>query len=114
MEKLIKTDATRYSWGDSCLGWNLYDSIEAGIKEEMVPPGKSETMHYHTRARQYFHILKGSAVMRFADHAVALEAGEGIIIPEATAHQFCNESTEPVTFLVFSFPKTNWDRVEAE
>jgi mannose-6-phosphate isomerase-like protein (cupin superfamily) len=114
MEKIYKTDAARYTWGDSCLGWNLYESTAAGIKEEMVPPGKSETMHYHTHARQYFHILKGSALMRFAGHAVAMEAGEGIIIPEATAHQFCNESNESVTFLVFSFPKDKWDRVETD
>jgi quercetin dioxygenase-like cupin family protein len=50
--------------------------------------------------------------MRFAGSAAQLSAGEGIIIPPGTPHRFCNESHGDVAFLVFSFPKDKWDRVE--
>ncbi len=112
MQKINKTNSEKYVWGDNCSGWRLFSSEDAGIIEELVPPGKTEVMHSHTHATQYFYILEGTAVMQFLEERVTLETNDGITVPPGTMHQFRNESNTDVRFLVISFPKNRWDRIE--
>lgn len=79
---------------------------------ERVPPGASESRHYHATARQFFYILSGKAVIEIEGADVALSEGQGIEIAPAVRHQFRNKSEEDVHFLVISHPTTRGDRVE--
>ena len=100
-----------YVWGEICDGWHLLKREDMSVVEERVPAGGAETMHYHTKARQFFYILEGDGAMVFKDHEIALHKGEGIEIAPQVEHQFKNQTNVDVHFLVISVPSTREDRV---
>ncbi|HTI93576.1 MAG TPA: cupin domain-containing protein [Puia sp.] len=55
-----------YLWGDNCDGWNFVDQPDLSVKMERMPPHTAEESHYHELARQFFFILKGTAVFEFS------------------------------------------------
>lgn len=103
-------NAEHYRWGDGCDGWRLLDDPGLSVIRERVPPGKSEVRHLHRRARQFFLILEGRAVMEIEGQDHPLSAGQGIHVPAGAAHQFKNPTDQPVEFLVVSSPTTRGDR----
>jgi mannose-6-phosphate isomerase-like protein (cupin superfamily) len=104
-------NAEHYVWGDVCDGWHLLKREDVSVIQERVPPGAAEVSHYHTKARQFFYILKGEGTMEFEDHQVVLRGGDGLEIPPQVRHQFRNLSNADVHFLVISVPTTREDRV---
>ncbi len=100
-----------YTWGDGCDGWHLVRRSDLSVIQERVPPGKSEAIHYHTAARQFFFILEGEGLIRLPEGEVTLHQGEGLEVEPGLAHQFCNRSAEDVRFLVISVPPAHGDRV---
>lgn len=104
-------NAEHYIWGDECDGWHLVKRDDLSVIQERVPPGKSERKHYHTKARQFFYILQGTATLEVGDETATLNAREGIEIPPAIPHRLRNESHEDLVFLVISAPKSHGDRV---
>lgn len=110
--KLTKENSEHYSWGDNCSGWHLVKSPELSIIEELMPPNTSEKMHYHSRAQQFFRVLKGKASFEIENESIELESGEGILIPPGTKHRISNEQSEDLEFLVISQPTTRGDRIE--
>jgi mannose-6-phosphate isomerase-like protein (cupin superfamily) len=81
------------------------------VIEEQMPPGASETRHFHRNAQQFFLILSGQAIMEANGEQTVLITGQGIAIPPGMPHQFRNHSEEPVCFLVISQPPSHGDRV---
>lgn len=110
-EPVSSSESNHYSWGDGCDGWNLLKREDISIIQERVPPGKFEIKHYHNHSRQFFYILKGSAVMEFENKKVMLYEKEGMEIIPGEVHQFRNESEMDVEFLVISFPPASNDRI---
>lgn len=108
-----REQARHYRWGDVCDGWHLLERSDLSVIEERVPAGASEARHCHAVARQFFYILEGDAVMELEGNRLALRAGQGIEIPPGAQHQFRNDSTADVRFLVISMPTTRGDRVDA-
>jgi mannose-6-phosphate isomerase-like protein (cupin superfamily) len=104
-------NAEHYVWGEHCDGWHLLKRDDMSIIQERVPAGGAEVMHYHERARQFFYILEGKAEMIIEDQVVILKKGQGIEIAPNRKHQFRNQSTTDVHFLVISVPPTHGDRV---
>ena len=43
---------TSYGWGPQCHGWRLVQRDALSVIEEEMPPGASETWHFHKWARQ--------------------------------------------------------------
>jgi mannose-6-phosphate isomerase-like protein (cupin superfamily) len=107
-------NAEHYRWGEVCDGWHLLKLDGLSVIRERVPPGASETRHRHARARQFFYILDGAAVIEMDGARHALEAGRGLHVPPGAAHQFRNESESDVHFLVISVPKSHGDRENIE
>ena len=103
-------NAEHYIWGEVCDGWNLLKRDDMSIIQERVPAGGTEVMHYHHVARQFFYILDGEGTMMFEDKEIILHKGQGIEIAPAVRHQFKNQSTADVYFLVVSVPTTRGDR----
>jgi len=108
-----RTTAEHYLWGEACDGWHLVRRDDMSVIAERVPPEAGETRHLHEKARQFFYILSGRAVIEIDGERITLHAGQGIEVSPGTAHQFSNESEEDVHFLVFSHPASHDDRVEA-
>jgi mannose-6-phosphate isomerase-like protein (cupin superfamily) len=104
-------NAEHYIWGENCDGWHLLKREEISVIQERVPAGSAEVMHYHERARQFFYILDGEGTMFFEDHQVILRKGQGLEIQPMIKHQFKNDSSMDVHFLVISFPSTRGDRI---
>lgn len=114
MKAVSILNAEHSPWGEGCDGWRLLKHDDLSVIQERVPAGKSEVMHYHEHARQFFYMLEGQAQMAFEDKVVFLQKGDGIEIPPGVKHRFENCSDQDVFFLVISAPKTQGDTVNLE
>jgi mannose-6-phosphate isomerase-like protein (cupin superfamily) len=103
-----------YTWGEVCDGWRLLDQPDLSVIQERVPPGASEVRHVHSKARQFFYVLRGTATMECGERRVIIGAGQGLHVPAGVAHRFVNASHDDVHFLVISAPTTRGDRVEMQ
>lgn len=113
-EPVSISNAEHYIWGQVCDGWHLLRQDALSVIQEQVPAGRTEVMHYHTSARQFFYVLEGEGQIAFEDQTVTLKKGEGLEIQPQVWHRFENNSQTDVHFLVISSPKTQGDRVNVE
>lgn len=104
-------NAEHYIWGEVCDGWHLLKHDDMSVIQERVPAGGAEAMHHHNVARQFFYVLEGEVTMVFDDQEMILKKGQGLAIAPQVKHQFKNQSTNDVHFLVISVPSTRGDRV---
>lgn len=111
--KISTANAEHYTWGSNCDGWHLLRTQELSIIEEQMPPGASETCHYHIDARQFFYVLEGELTMEIERQQHTLHAHEGIEIAPGQTHQAMNRTHSPVRFLVTSQPPSHGDRINA-
>jgi mannose-6-phosphate isomerase-like protein (cupin superfamily) len=100
----------RYQWGSASEGWHLLNRPDLSVIQERVPPGDRERRHFHSRARQFFFILEGQAVLEVGGARLEVNVGQGVEVPPGVAHQFMNESQSAVSFLVVSSPHSHGDR----
>lgn len=110
MKAVSTANAEHYSWGSGCDGWHLVKQSTLSVIRERMPPGTAEVNHFHHRARQFFFVLSGVAVLDAAGVAVELRAGEGLEIAPGVPHQMSNRGAEDVEFLVVSQPHSHGDR----
>ncbi|HSL45159.1 MAG TPA: cupin domain-containing protein [Anaerolineales bacterium] len=104
-------NAEHYIWGEDSEGWHLLKRDDISVIQERVPAGGAEVLHYHNVARQFFYILEGEGTMVFEDRQEVLRKGDGLEIAPKVKHQFQNQSSAEVHFLVISVPSTRGDRV---
>ncbi|PQA92331.1 cupin [Chryseobacterium shigense] len=109
-----KENSKHYSWGDGCDSWILNDSAHLSVKQEKMPAGAAEKLHFHEAAEQVFSILRGEAVFYINDEKFSVKAGESISVQPQLKHYIANESQDVVEFLVISSPSTHNDRIEIE
>lgn len=58
MGKVIERNtAEHYLWGDHYDSWVLADTVGLSIKQERMPSGTREKLHFHTNAQQFFFVL---------------------------------------------------------
>jgi mannose-6-phosphate isomerase-like protein (cupin superfamily) len=107
-----RSSAEYYQWGNSCSGWHLLKYNDFSVIEECVPPGESEQQHFHHYSHQFFYILQGEAILEVDGNMFVLMAHQGIEVPPKVVHQFRNESSSDVRFLVVSVPNSHGDRVD--
>jgi len=109
-----KQNSEHYIWGNGCDSWVLNDSRNLSVKQEKMPAGTAEKLHFHKRAEQVFYILKGEAVLHINNKKFPVKTGESISIQPESEHFISNESDDEVEFLVISSPSTHNDRIEIE
>lgn len=107
-----KNNSEHYIWGNGCDSWILKDSQNLSIKQEVMPSGTAEKLHFHECAEQFFYILKGEAVFYINEEQLAVTTDESITILPKTRHYISNESAGDLEFLVISNPSTHNDRTE--
>ncbi len=112
MQPIDRSSAEHYIWGEVCDGWHFVKRADMSVIAERVPPGASEVRHYHVNARQFFFILSGCATIKINGERVTIKEGQGLEVAPSIPHQFINESSADVHFLVVSHPSTRGDRVE--
>ena len=83
-----------YSWGEACEGWHLVKKAELSVIQEHVPAGAAEVRHHHTKARQFFFVLAGTATFGIGGRREILRAQQGIEVAPGIPHQMSNESGE--------------------
>lgn len=112
--KINKHRAEHYIWGANCDGWKLVAGADLSVIHERMPPGTQEVRHYHRKARQFFFILSGQAVIEMDGQMHTLNPHDGLEIPPQVPHRIHNRSDEDIEFLVISHPTTVGDRVVVE
>ena len=105
---------SHYKWGDNCDGWNLIGKPEIGIKQELMPAYTAEKLHYHSRAEQFFFILKGKATFLIEGEKTMLNANEGLCIQAGDKHKIMNDTADNLEFILCSYPSTQNDRTDCE
>ncbi len=110
-DKIIeKEKAEHYFWGETCDSWVFVDTENLSVKQERMPNGTREKLHFHSEAQQFFFILKGSATFYLEGEKIEVSEQKGLLIKPNTKHLIANETGEPLEFLVVSQPTTNHDR----
>lgn len=105
---------SHYLWGDHCDGWNLVDNPGLSVKMERMPPHTAEQLHFHERSRQFFFILKGTAVFQTEEGRIEVKAQQGLEIRPQLRHRILNEREEDLEFILCSQPSTAGDRTLAD
>ncbi len=106
-----KKNVPYYIWGKNCSSWVLNDDTQISIKQELMPAGTKEQLHFHQKANQFFYILKGQAMFYLDGEVFILNPNDGLSVLNNTKHFIANESNDEIEFLVISQPSTNNDRV---
>lgn len=109
-----KADAEHYTWGQGCDGWYLVKDEQMTVIQERMPPATAETLHKHTKSRQFFFVLAGVAVMEHGGMVTTLTPGTGLEVPPGVPHRIWNNSDADLEFLVTSVPPSHADRVAAD
>ena len=93
-----------YKWGDHCDGWEFVETPSLSIKQERMPPGTAEMLHYHNKAQQFFYILSGKATFEIDGKSYTVNAKEGRHIEPGTTHRILNKSFADLEFILISEP----------
>lgn len=109
-----KQNSEHYIWEDHCDSWVLLNSENLSIKQEIMPPGAKEQLHYHNNAQQFFYILKGKATFCVDDKEYEVSEKSGFHIQANQNHLIKNDTDNNLEFLVISNPSTNNDRFATE
>ncbi len=107
---ITKENTKSYKWGDNCDSWVFVDKENLSIKMESMPSNTKEKLHFHSKAEQFFFILKGSATFYINNKIKLINENQGTSINPKTAHYIANETETVLDFLVISQPSTNNDR----
>jgi len=75
-----------------------YGNIPLSFFWVLTPPGKGPDMHVHPY-KEIFVLLHGQATFTIGDEALIIHAGNVVIVPANTPHQFKNSGEEPLQML---------------
>lgn len=106
-----KQPLQHYQWGDGCDGWNFVDEPGLSVKQERMPAGTSEAMHYHRNAQQFFFILEGVAHFEVEGETIEVKEQQGLHIPAGKKHRISNRTGNDLSFILSSQPSTAGDRI---
>jgi mannose-6-phosphate isomerase-like protein (cupin superfamily) len=107
----IEVPLKHYQWGNACDGWNLVDNAALSVKQERMPAGTTEALHYHQFAQQFFFILKGTATFDIDGETIIVNEQEGIHIQAGKKHRISNTTSSAIEFILSSQPSTAADRI---
>ena len=100
-----------YQWGTSCDGWELLNAENFSVKQERIPGGASEQIHFHEKSSQFFFILSGVATVEIEGKTFELKALEGIAIHALQKHRILNKENVDLEFILCSQPAVGSDRI---
>ncbi len=104
-------NTVHYAWGAGCDSWVLVNSAGLSVKQETMPPGSKEQLHFHYHSQQFFYVLEGEATFYSDNHKFILKPKQGISVSPKSKHYIANETSTDINFLVISQPAIGNDRV---
>ena len=113
VQKVSIETAEHYVWGNGCDGWHFVNLPSLSVIREQMPSGTAEVRHLHSKARQFFFVIGGTAVLELDGSSHELRPGEGLEVAPGVAHQVFNRGAEPLEFIVVSQPHSHGDRILA-
>ncbi|QEC53044.1 mannose-6-phosphate isomerase-like protein (cupin superfamily) [Anseongella ginsenosidimutans] len=113
-EVIDKNTAEHYLWGDNCDSWVLADTVGLSVKQERMPSGTREKLHFHANAQQFFFVLKGTATFYLEGRRVIIAEQKGVLVQPETKHYIANETAGYLDFLLISQPAPSNDRIIVE
>ncbi|HVG22352.1 MAG TPA: cupin domain-containing protein [Blastocatellia bacterium] len=88
---------------------------QCSLAEEVLPPGRAVTPHYHKQVEEIYYILSGSGVMTVGDERREVGAGDAVYVPRGHRHTLENTGAEPIRLLLVCGPAYSCeDEVPAE
>jgi len=103
-------NSEHYNWGNNCDGWHLLNTNSLSIIQEKMPPKTEESLHFHSKAQQFFFILKGTATFEVNKKSYEVKENNGFHILSNEIHKVYNKSDKDLEFIVVSEPKSHGDR----
>jgi mannose-6-phosphate isomerase-like protein (cupin superfamily) len=103
-----------YKLGIDCEGWVFVESHKLSVKQEKMPSGTSERLHYHQKSTQIFYILEGEATFKIEGNIFKIKSGEGVSIDAGKQHKINNEAEGVLEFILYSNPSTKGDRINID
>jgi len=103
-----------YQWANVCDSWNLVDNARLSVKQEMMPAGTSEQLHYHEKSQQFFFILAGTATLEIEGNQIEVSPHEGLQVLPGEKHRIINNGKTNLEFILCSQPSISHDRINIE
>jgi len=103
-----------YQWANVCDSWNLVDNVGLSVKQEVMPTGTSEQLHYHEKTQQFFFILAGTATFEIEGNQIEVSRHEGLQVLAGEKHRIINNGKTNLEFILCSQPSISNDRINIE
>lgn len=107
MKLIDKQTAVGYQWGSNCDGWVLADTQGLLVKQESIPGGTNEALHYCSAVQHFFFILKGTATFCINDEQINVAEQQGLLVPAGTRHFFTNRTDGNLDILLICYLTTD-------
>jgi mannose-6-phosphate isomerase len=83
--------------------WGFYEILletdYTKVKQITVNPGQRLSYQYHSKRKEFWTIVNGSATVILDDEKILIAQGESINIPLGAKHRIMNETNELVVFI---------------
>ena len=83
--------------------WGFYEILletdYTKVKQITVNPGQRLSYQYHSKRKEFWTIVNGSATVILDDVKILIAQGESINIPLGAKHRIMNETNELVVFI---------------
>ena len=83
--------------------WGFYEILletdYTKVKQMTVNPGQRLSYQYHSKRKEFWTIVNGSATVILDDEKILIAQGESINIPLGAKHRIMNETNELVVFI---------------
>jgi mannose-6-phosphate isomerase len=83
--------------------WGFYEILleteYAKVKQITVNPGQKLSYQYHSKRKEFWTIIKGTATIILDDEKILVAQGESINIPLGAKHRIMNETDSTVIFI---------------
>jgi mannose-6-phosphate isomerase-like protein (cupin superfamily) len=83
----------------------LVDHENLSIKLEELPPGGRSDLHFHNKARQFFFLIRGQALVEVDEEMTPLGTEQGVEVPPGRRHQIVNPGDDKTVFVLVSSPR---------
>jgi hypothetical protein len=107
-------------------GGTLWTNASLSVKQERMPAGTSEALHYHEHAQQFFFILKGTATFEIDHESYRERTGRhtykgrdkniaSVITQQQPLNSFFRRSHQrPATGSIYQYEKNKSRNLEAQ
>ena len=77
---------------------------QCSLAEELLPPGRTVTLHHHNSIEEIYYILSGEGEMTVGEERRQVGPGDAVYIPRGYAHTLNNSGIGPLKILLVCGP----------